>query len=97
MEAINSFPFEYTNKAACLEYEKHLRKLYELALDEPVQKGFQFELSLTSTPSTYADARAAAFASQAPETKCSLKLCQRLSRLSSRAQVWWPACGSAGL
>jgi hypothetical protein len=86
----NPFSFDYRNKAACLAYEKHLRELRELALDEPIRKGFQFELSLPSTQSTCPDARPSAlFASQAPEVKCTLELCLRLSsRLTSRTQVW---------
>lgn len=93
------FPFDYTNRAACLEYEKHLRELNELALDEPIRKGFQFELSLASVPSTCPNARPLAwFASKAPDIKCTLELCQCLSnRLSSPTQVWvanvWPLQG----
>jgi hypothetical protein len=86
----NPFPFDYKTESACLEYENHLRKLHDLALDDPIRKGFQFELSLVSPPSTCPDARPLAwFAAQAPEIKCNLELCQRLSsRHSSRTQVW---------
>ena len=86
----NPFPFDYTNEAACLEYENHLRELHQLALDEPIRKGFQFELSLALTPSTHPNARPSAlFASNVPQIQCILKLCWRLSnRLSSRTQVW---------
>ena len=84
------FPFDYTNKAVYLEYEKHLQELNKLVLDEPIRKGLQFKLSLTSVPSTCPNARPLAwFASQAPNIKCTLELCQCLSNhLSSHTQVW---------
>jgi hypothetical protein len=36
MEEGYPYPFDYTNNAACLEYEKHLWELNELVLDEPI-------------------------------------------------------------
>jgi hypothetical protein len=53
----NPFPFNYKTKSACLEYENHLRKLHDLALDDAIWKGFPFELSFVSPPSTCLDTR----------------------------------------
>jgi hypothetical protein len=86
----NPFPFDYKSEVACLAYEKHLLELHDLALDDPIRKGIHFDLSLASPPSTCPDARPLAwFADQAPEIKCNLELCQRLSsRRNSYTQVW---------
>jgi hypothetical protein len=67
----NPFPFNYKSEALCLAYEKYLWELHDLALDDPIQKGIQFNLSLASPPSTCLDAQPLAwFADQPPEIMC---------------------------